>query len=251
MSAMEGSDVHTLTGAYVCDALSEAEREAFEAHMSRCPECTTEVAELREVGAMMAVAVSERAPAALKDAVDARIRVTRQVPPIVPRVAEEIEPERRRGVGRAWRAGWAVAAAFALVAVGLGWRAIDQQNEIDSLNHTSTQVSQLLSAPDSTSTKVQVTGGGSALLVDSRSRNEAAVLFTGLADAPAGKTYQLWLMAPDGSARSVGLMQGASPNSPVIVEGLSGEAQVGMTIEPVGGSSQPTSTPIMVAALGA
>lgn len=249
MSAVEGSEVHTLTGAYVCDALSEAEREAFETHMSRCPECTAEVAELREVAALMALAVAERPPAALKDAVDARIRVTRQVPPIVPRAAEEPEP--RRDVGRGWRAGWAVAAALALVVAGLGWHAIDQQNEIDSLNHTSTQVSQLLSAPDSTSTKVQVTGGGSALLVDSRSRDEAAVLFTGLAQAPAGKTYQLWLMTSDGAARSVGLMQGASPNSPVIVEGLSGEAQVGMTVEPAGGSAQPTTTPIMVAALGA
>jgi anti-sigma-K factor RskA len=253
-------EVHTLTGAYVCDALDEAERSAFEAHMAQCPECAAEVAELREVAALMGAAVAEGPPASLKAAVDAQIEVTRQAPPIVTRTdgTEQVEPaepaeqvvEQRRSGGRGWRAGWAVAAALALVAAGLGWRAIDQQHQIDSLGRSSTQISQLLAAPDAYSARVSVAGGGSALLVDSRSRNEAAIAFTGLAQAPAGKTYQLWLMTADGSARSAGLMQ-VSPSTPVIVQGLSGEAQVGMTVELAGGSAQPTTAPIMVAALGA
>ena len=248
MSAVD-PEVHTLTGAYVCDALGEDERAAFETHMAQCPECASEVAELREVAAILGVAVAERPPAALKDAVDARIQVTRQAPPIVAGMAEQAAESRRRP-RPGWRAGWAVAAALALVVAGLGWRAIDQQDRIDALNHSSTQISQLLAAPDAYSARVSVAGGGSALLVDSRSRDEAAIAFTGLAQAPAGKTYQLWLMTADGSARSAGLMQ-VSPSTPVIVQGLSGEAQVGMTVEPAGGSAQPTTTPIMVAALGA
>jgi anti-sigma-K factor RskA len=258
-------EVHTLTGAYVCDALDEAERSAFEAHMAQCEECASEVAELREVAAVMGVAAAERPPTPLKDAVDARIRVTRQAPPIVARTAEQVEhaaqverPERaeqagqaepRRHIALGWRAGWAVAAALALVVAGVGWKAIDQQHRIDALNSSSTQITQLLAAPDAYSTRVSVAGGGSALLVDSRSRDEAAIAFSGLAQAPAGKTYQLWLMTADGSARSEGLMQ-VSPSTPVIVQGLSGEAQVGMTVEPAGGSARPTTVPIMVAALG-
>jgi anti-sigma-K factor RskA len=142
-----------------------------------------------------------------------------------------------------------VAAALALLAAGLGWRTIDQQQQIDGLNSRSTQISQLLAASDAYTARVPVAGGGSALLVDSRQRNEAAVTFTDLAGAPAGKTYQLWLMTSDGKARSVGLMA-AGPATPVLIEGLTGEAQVGMTIEPAGGSSQPTTVPVMVAALG-
>ncbi|HET9171582.1 MAG TPA: anti-sigma factor [Actinospica sp.] len=244
---MTEPDVHTLTGAYVCDALGPRERAAFEEHMARCPECAAEVRELREVAAIMAVAAAGQPPASLKDAVDARIRVTRQLPPLT--TTEAAVPARREP-RRGLRAAWSVAAAFALVAAGLGWRVIDQQDRISSLNAQTTQISQLLAAPDAASTRVSVAGGGSALIVDSRSRNEAAVTFTDVADAPAGKTYQLWLMTSSGAARSVGLMT-ATPDAPVLISGLAGEAQVGMTLEPSGGSARPTTTPIMVAALEA
>jgi anti-sigma-K factor RskA len=244
---MVDAEVHTLTGAYVCDALGPEERAAFEAHMDQCPECAAEVRELREVAAIMAVAVAERPPASLKAAVDTEIGVTRQVPPVT---AEPGAGSASPGGRRRMRAAWSVAAALALVAAGLGWRAINQQHQIDSLNAQNAQITQLLAAPDAAATRAVVTGGGSALIIDSRGLNEAAVSFTDLAGAPSGKTYQLWLMAPDGSARSVGLMQ-ASPSRPVLVQGLVGEAKVGMTIEPAGGSPRPTSTPIMVAALGA
>lgn len=246
---MTDAEVHTLTGAYVCDALGPDERAAFEAHMDQCPECAAEVRELREVTAIMAAAVAERPPASLKAAVDNEIGVTRQVPPVTAEpgaASASTSPGGRRRM----RAAWSVAAALALVAAGLGWRAISQQHQINSLNAQNAQIAQLLAAPDAAATRGAVTGGGSALIIDSRSLNEAAVSFTDLAGAPSGKTYQLWLMAPDGSARSVGLMQ-VSPSRPVLVQGLAGEVKVGMTIEPAGGSPRPTSTPIMVAALGA
>ena len=244
---MTEADVHTLTGAYVCDALGPRERSAFEEHMARCPECAAEVRELQEVAAIMAVAVAEQPPAGLKDAVDARIRVTRQEPPITSMEAAVAAP---RAPHRRFRAAWSVAAALALVAAGLGWRVADQQSQISSLNAQTTQISQLLAAPDAATTRVSVSGGGTALVVDSRSRNEAAVTFTDVADAPAGKTYQLWLMTSTGAARSVGLMT-VTPDKPLLISGLSGEAQVGMTVEPSGGSARPTTTPIMVAALEA
>ena len=258
---MAEADVHTLTGAYVCDALGEDERAAFEAHMARCPECEAEVRELREVAAIMAAAVAERPPASLKTAVDARIAVTRQIPPLTDPAHDAHPPgtEFRTGQSgqfgpsgrtgrRRLRAAWSVAAALALLAAGLGWRAVDQQHQLDALNAKATQISQLLTAPDVATTRVAVTGGGSALIVDSRSRNEVALSFTGLSGAPAGKTYQLWLMAPDGAARSVGLLR-TTQAQPILVQGLAGQSQVGMTIEPAGGSASPTSTPVMVAAL--
>jgi len=248
---MTEAEVHTLTGAYVCDALGDDERAAFEAHMDRCEECASEVRELREVAAIMAAATARQPPVTLKAAVDARIGITRQVPPIVSKMTATPAPPTEHAAGsRRLRAAWAVAAALALLAAGLGWRTIDQQHRISALDAQSTQISRLLAAPDAHSVRVQVTGGGTALVMDSRSRDEAAVSFSALAQPPSGKTYQLWLMAPDGSARSVGLMQQA-PGQPIVVTGLTGEAQVGMTIEPSGGSPRPTTTPIMVASLGA
>ncbi|MBR7828470.1 anti-sigma factor [Actinospica sp. MGRD01-02] len=249
---MTEADVHTLTGAYVCDALGEGERAAFEQHMAQCPECAAEVRELREVGAVMADAVATRPPASLKDAVDARIRVTRQDPPLTDPHAQEPQAAvpAQRGSAQRRRAAWAIAAVLALVVAGLGWRVADQQNQINALNAQSTQISQLLAAPDASATRVPVTGGGTALVVDSRSRNEVAVSFTGVASAPSGKIYQLWLMTATGAARSVGLME-STPNHPLLVEGLAGETAVGMTIEPSGGSVKPTTLPVMVAALEA
>lgn len=249
---MAEADVHTLTGAYVCDALGEGERAAFEQHMAQCPECAAEVRELREVGAVMAQAVAKRPPASLKDAVDARIRVTRQDPPLAdPQAAQpQAAVPAQRGSVQRRRAAWAIAAVLALVVAGLGWRVVDQQSQINALNAKSTQISQLLAAPDASASRVPVTGGGTALVVESRSRNEVAVSFTGVAAAPAGKTYQLWLMTATGAARSVGLME-STPDHPLLVEGLAGETAVGMTIEPSGGSVKPTTVPVMVAALKA
>ncbi len=75
------------------------------------------------------------------------------------------------------------------------------------------------------------------------------VTFTDLPAAPSHRNYQLWLMSPTGAARSVGLLSTA-PSTPILLTGLTGEFQVGMTIEPIGGSTQPTTAPVMIAALG-
>lgn len=59
----DAPDIHNLTGAYALDAMVAADRYAFEDHVVRCPTCTYEVREFREVAAHLAVAVA-RAPAA-------------------------------------------------------------------------------------------------------------------------------------------------------------------------------------------
>ena len=41
-------DLHVLTGSYVLDAISDAEREEFERHLQYCPACEAEVRGLRE-----------------------------------------------------------------------------------------------------------------------------------------------------------------------------------------------------------
>lgn len=76
-------EIHALTGAYVCHALKPAERAAFERHVARCPTCAAEVAELQETAALLATAAAETPPPHLKAGVDARIEITRQVPPFV------------------------------------------------------------------------------------------------------------------------------------------------------------------------
>jgi len=156
---MAEADVHTLTGAHVCDALGKDERVAFEVQMDQCPECAAEVRELREVAAIMATAVTLQPPASLQNSLDTRIRITRQLPPATDPAAARPTPRDGR---RRLRAAWSIAAALALLAAGLGWRAVDQQQQISALNAQTTQISSLLAAPDVSTARVAITGHGAA-----------------------------------------------------------------------------------------
>lgn len=285
MNAMP--DVHTLTGAYVCDALDPAEREAFEEHLAQCAACRQEVAELREVTSVLAKAVALEAPARLKTSVDARVAVTRQLPPEVGaefagRSGSEGEgnarekdqageigergsdasqsgaqvtpigaaPSRRRLRRSAW-AGWAAAAALAGVAIGLGVHTASQQQQINALSQQAGVMQQVLSAPDARKGSAELRTGGYAAVLDSRSRDEAVISFTGLAAPPPGKAYQLWMMGPSG-ARSGGLLAlpAAGNPKPIVAHGLGDAQTIGLTVEPAHGSVQPTTTPILLLPMG-
>ena len=87
-------DLHTLSGAYVLDAVdSTAERDRYEHHLHRCQTCAGEVRELLEVTTSLAMAAALQPPPALRPQVLAAVRRTRQLPPVV-----EDEPRR----GRLW-----------------------------------------------------------------------------------------------------------------------------------------------------
>jgi anti-sigma-K factor RskA len=243
-------EVHSLTGAYVCHALEPAEREAFERHLAQCPTCVQEVAELQETAALLASAAAETPPARLKAAVDARIAVTRQIPPIIGG-AEDGDAARRAAPARPRRRwftalGWGLAAGMAVVVAVLGVRLNDQQNQIDQANHRSTAITTLLSAPDAHANSVNVTTGGNGRVLVSRSRDKAAITVSGLAKLPPGKAYQLWMMGPSG-ARSGGVLpNGSEAYDSVLAHGLGDAQTIGLTVEPTGGSAQPTTTPVMV-----
>jgi anti-sigma-K factor RskA len=68
---------------------------------------------------------------------------------------------------------------------------------------------------------------------------------------PSSKVYQLWVMGANGSAKSAGLLARAADGStaPVLAAGLVHGDRVGVTVEPAGGTSKPTTTPIVVVSL--
>jgi hypothetical protein len=262
MSNSIQAEVHTLTGAYVCDAIGPEERAAFEAHLSECEACETEVAELREVTAILGIAAAEQPSARLKQLVDARIRVTRQQPPVVsaqppesaaPNTEAGQAPSPKRRSASRW-AGWALAAVLAGVVAGLSVHAASQQRQITSISAQASTMQQLLAAPDATTVHASASSGGQGVVVYSRSRGEAAVVLTDLPTLPSGRTYQLWLMDSGGAAtaRSIGLVGGSgTSNSPVLADALDSATTVGLTIEPAGGSPKPTTAPVMVVPIGA
>lgn len=95
------------------------------------------------------------------------------------------------------------------------------------------------------------TGYGTGTVASSRERD--LVLFT-LRDGrqlPTAKTYQLWFIGADGSARSAGLLpDAANADTTSLVAGSLGDAhRLGVTVEPAGGSRQPTTNPVMLVRL--
>jgi anti-sigma factor RsiW len=259
--------VHALTGAYVCDALEPGEREEFEQHLAQCPACAQEVAELRETAAVLGAAAAENPPQRLHDAVFTRIETVRQLPPdVIRRQAAEGEQtgtgasdgndnvvpiergrERRRRFTRTAVAGWAAAAVLAGVVGGLVVHTAAQDRQISQADARTAQLSALLSAPDVHTGVGKVTGGGYVTVVDSRQLDRAAITLTGLADPPAGKAYQLWMIAP-GTVRSGGVVPAGAENSttPILADGLGKTVSVAVTVEPAHGSVQPTSAPILM-----
>ena len=66
-----------------------------------------------------------------------------------------------------------------------------------------------------------------------------------MVSAPSGKDYELWFIDGD-TFVSAGLMPD-EPDQTVVLDGSAGAAAaVGITVEPDGGSQQPTSDPIAV-----
>jgi anti-sigma-K factor RskA len=234
-------DLHHLTAAYSLDALDPHEQEAFEAHYPSCEACATEVAELRETAAVLASAVAVAPPPKLRAAVMAGIAVTRQSAPTVPdpRVAvAEIRPSngsRSRFTGRFPPRFLALAAAIAIVAGVAGglWATVGSRS--------GDPVDDLIAAPDAVTTELASDGGSSLRVVWSAERDQAAVIGTGLTDPGTGQTYELWASL-DGAVAPAGLFApvGGEVRMLLDLDDLDAEGW-GVTVEPEGGSPQPTS----------
>lgn len=229
---MTSPDVHALTGPYALGALPELERREFERHLADCQSCQAEVAELRETATRLAAPVAAEPPAELRRRVLAATASTRQLPPDS---AERPATSRRTGLSR--RSVLAIAAGGVVVA-GTGGLAIDRYREAAQLRRESDELAALLTEPDALLRRGPVAGGGRATVVTSVRRDAAVVLLEGMPAPPDRRTYQLWFLE-DGGARSLGLA-GADRASTTVRGGIARANAFGLTVEPDGGSTQPT-----------
>lgn len=251
-------DIHALSGAYAVDALDDVERARFVRHLVTCHDCQVEVASLQETAAALASLTEVEAPRTLRDKVMRDITAVRPLPPEQPAgtsATREVPPMRAdrapdgrrdrpdrpgRWRPRRWRAVVAAAAAAAVLAVGgfAVWRSLDQGTP------PPTVAEQVLDAPDAARITQSLADGATASIVRSTSLHRAVLVTERMPAAPAGKVYQLWLQDPSGHLSPAGLMP-AGRDQVVLLDGDASTATgAGITVEPAGGSPQPTSTPI-------
>jgi anti-sigma-K factor RskA len=236
-------DPHTLAGAYALDALPEGDRELFEGHLARCDACAQEVRGFREATAQLGAAVATSpAPPQLRGQVLAEIRQVRQLPPEVP----DLAAERGKRARPRPRLAATLAAACLIVALIAGGLAVRSQQELNRTRAAGEAVAAVLSAPDARTVSGPVTGG-TATVVVSRSRGQVVFASAGLRRLERSETYELWLMGPR-AVRPAGLLRpDAGGRTPPVVAGpLTDADRVGLTVEPAGGSPQPTTTPVLV-----
>lgn len=111
----------------------------------------------------------------------------------------------------------------------------------------------VVAAPDTVSITLQEQAGGppGQAHVLYNQRLGLAVYAGQLSPPPAGKSYQLWLVPASGVPVNAGLVAANQQNGAVVVhlqQGLPGRA-FAVTVEPEGGSPQPTGPKVLVGGL--
>jgi anti-sigma factor RsiW len=234
------SDIHALVGAYAVDALDDLERAAFERHLAECPACQQEVAGLQEAAGLLGALSTTAPPPSLRDRVLADITTVRPLPPAVEPPVVVTGAHAPGGRSR-FRPRLLVAAAAALIALG-GAVTVAQPWEDESSQTQLTAAERVAAAEDAETFTRTLDNGAEATLVRSRSLNEAVLVTNDMPDAPDGSVYELWLVHDDQMVPA-GLMSGGDHE--IVLEGDPATANgFGITVEPDGGSDQPTSEPV-------
>jgi len=244
---LQRHDLHTLTGVYAIDALDGADLEEFERHLSRCQPCATEVRGLRETAGRLGLAAALEPPDALWERVLAAASRTRQLPPLD---TERPRPGRRRGWLPAAAAAAAALATAAAIALGITQAAT--QHDLDNAQARDRAIAAVLAAPDARVHSMPSRNGGTVTAVVSIRQRQAVITATGMQPLPASKVYQLWVIGASG-AQSAGLLPAtqAGRTGPVLASGIRPGDAIGVTVEPAGGTSRPTTTPLVIMPLPA
>jgi anti-sigma-K factor RskA len=221
-------DTHDLTAAYALHALDDVEREAYEQHLAQCERCREELGVLTESAAALAWAVESPAPPA---------QLRRRI--LDASAGDNVVPFRARA-RRPWQA---IAAVAACAAIGLGiWGATVN----NSLHRERTRSSTLHIVADPASRKVELHGkpGMVAVAPD----GEGVLVVEHLPAAPAGMTYEAWVIPHGGKPQRAGVFRGGDDMTMVkLGMHVPHGATVAATVEKHGGADAPTSPPLLSA----
>lgn len=251
------------SGAYSLGAMTGPEAEEFERALAESEELRAEVAGFTETAALLASTAPPVEPRPESKAqLLALLDSTPQLPPAtgngeqrldteapVPAPVASLDERRaRRSAERSRpRALLVLSAAAAAVVLFVGGTLLGGVLNAVSDERTADQFAALNAAPDLVREVTELPEGGTAVVVASAELGMSAVVLHD-ADAllPADKTFQLWYLDESGDANAAGLVEPDADGTYAMLEGKYVEGDhIAMTVEPEGGSKQPT-TPAMV-----
>jgi len=225
--------VDELIAGHALRALSSEDEERVVVHLAECERCRRRLRETEAVAASLAYSVPQAVPPP-----ELRSRVLAIAEPVVAAPAADVpEPEaparpaRQRTRRQLWpRFSLVAVPAMALALAGMiAWN-VSLRNDIES-NRSDLASGAAVALPGVGNVVAQTDGN--------------ATLFAHVSPAPAGKTYEAWVIRG-----SVALPAGIFKGGGTVELDLSQTAKPGdkiaVTIEPSGGSQKPTTTPIAV-----
>jgi anti-sigma-K factor RskA len=225
--------------AYSLGTLDAQEIRALEAHLQTCAACRTELSRYRAISDNLLMAIPPRAPSAAL-----RKRLQNQLP-------SAQTPQKVARPRLAWSFGsLAMGAAVILLLVVnlfsfLQMREIqDQQASLLQQLRSNQFALSMLAYPSTQAFPISEQNLSGSVLLD-RERNTVALVMWHLPELSEDETYQAWLIGYDGSRVSAGVFRPQPDVSyttqPIYAkQDLSSFAGVGVTVEPAGGSEQPT-----------
>lgn len=227
--------------AYALDALDAEETSALEDHLPTCEACRAELADYQRLSAGLLSALPPQAVRpALKRTLEKRLSS----------LARSTRPQFKLSRSQAvFVSALVILIALNVVSIFQVFSLKQQQNELSRQYYSDQTAVAMLAYPSTQTIGFEQNGVSGSLLVDKK-RNLLAVFAWHLPSPPAGKTYQMWLIDPQGDRTSGGFLM-PETGQPFVMEVITSPQPLrdfnglGITLEPLGGSPQPTGPKIL------
>ncbi|KUI40923.1 anti-sigma factor [Mycobacterium sp. GA-1199] len=227
------SDLGALAAPYALDAISDSEREEVDRRLAAAPPAVAqafaeEVRNVREAMAVVSAATAAEPPPQLRERLLAEVGGERVEP------VHQLRPRPTRWQKTALAAAAVVVVGAGALGVGLALRPAD----------TPSTAEQVFAAPDVRTVSREIPGGGTATVVFSREKDAGVLVMNNVSPPQPGTVYQMWLVDADGP-HPAGTMdaQAVAPSTTAVLPDLGDSSTLAFTIEPPGGSAEPTSEP--------
>lgn len=263
-------DIRDLLFAYAIGATDPDEAARVEVYLRDHPEAAAEAAEIAAAASLLMGGVKRREPPAmLRQKVLDAARAQRPAPKLTALPKPSPSPSTRKTISRPLWAWASTAAAVVLLVMNVFW-----MNQVSELRARQTvleqtnqdQLAALQAASQAQITDamtIMVTGTKSELMDDAGEmramvmwqpgKSEALMFTHSLPPLDESRTYQLWLLDAGGTPISAGTFTVDSDGRATLIfdaqTALDALGGFGISVEPMGGSQAPTTTPLAVGQL--